>query len=460
MKKYNKSILIALATFTVLLVGGIGCKGLSQEEQAAVAPITINYWTVYNDVDTIRAFADAYQGLHSYVTIKVRQVRYEEFDNLFANALADDVAPDIVSMSPRWINKYLNRLDPMPASVKVANIFTEGQFQPKTVITTENNGMPTIDYIRKSYVATVYNDIVVGGKVYGLPLFMDTLVMYYNVELLDKAGIPIPPKTWDEFSSAVKKSTKFDRDGNIIQSGVALGTGENIDNSFDIISLLMMQNGITLSQGNRVSFTDGLNERTPTHPALQTMQFYTDFAKPTKDVYSWNAKMGNSLDEFARGKSVFYFGFAYDGSRLKARGPQIKFAIEPVPQLNPADPSNVANYWIESVVSKSAHKNEAWDFVRFMTLPENVLKYIKKTGQPSPIREQLVSQQEDPKSAPFALQAITAENWYRGKDIISAEKAFDTLFTNYLRPLGERENELRRNIGFIGDSARVIQQTM
>ncbi|OGH76833.1 MAG: hypothetical protein A2373_04255 [Candidatus Magasanikbacteria bacterium RIFOXYB1_FULL_40_15] len=458
--KIEKKLYIFITVLSLVLVlSGIGCKGLSQEEQAAVNPIILNYWTVYDDLPAIKSFISAYQLEHSYVTIKVRQVRYEEFDELFANALADDVAPDVVSMSPRWLNKYINRLEPMPGSVKVASIYTEGQFKPKTVISIKENGMPSLDYIKKTYIATVPEDIIIDGKVYGLPMFMDTLAMYYNVDLLDKAGIPIPPKTWDEFSSAVKKTTKYNGDGDIIQSGVALGTGENIDNAFDIISLLMMQNGITMARGNRVSFTDGMDERTTSHPALQALQFYSDFARPTKDVYSWNAKKGNSLDEFAQGKSVFYFGFAYDAPRLKARGPQIKFDIEPVPQLNSADPSNVANYWVESVVAKSKNKDEAWDFIRFMTMPSNVEKYVKVTGQPSPIREQLVKQQEDPELAAFALQAITAENWYHGKDIISAGEAFNDLFANYLSPLGEKENELRRNIGFIGDSARIIQQT-
>ncbi|MDP2692616.1 MAG: extracellular solute-binding protein [bacterium] len=460
LKKLKKSHLIIFSLFFIFILGGLGCKGLSQEEQAAVKPVTLNYWTIYNDVNTLRSFAESYKVAHPYVNIKVRQIRYEEFDNLFANALADDVAPDIVSMSPRWINRYLGRLDPMPEGVKVANIYTEGKFQPKTVVTIENNMMPSLDYIRKSYVTTVVDDIIIGGRVYGLPLFMDTLAMYYNVELLDKAGVPVPPKTWDEFSSAVKKSTKYDRDGNIIQSGVALGTGENVENSFDIISLLMMQNRITMAQGTKVTFTSGLSDREPGHPVLATMQFYTDFARPTKDVYSWNAKMANSLDEFARGKSIFYFGFAYDAPRLKARGPQIKYNIVPVPQLSAADPANVANYWIESVVAKSEHKDEAWDFIRYITMPERVLKYVEKTGQPSPLREQLVTQQEDPVVGPFALQAITAKNWYRGKDIIAADQAFNDLFTNYLMPVGEGEGELKRNIGFIGNASRIIQQTM
>ena len=458
-KKLRRKIIFFPIILGALLFAGIGCKGLSVEQQEAIKPITLNYWTIYNDVEQLRAFAAEYKLLRSYVTVNIRQVRYEEFDSLFANALADDVAPDIVSMSPRWLSKYQTRLDPMPASVTVANVRVEGQLQPKTIVTPETNGLPTKNYLERAYVGTVAADIIREDKVYGLPLALDTLAMYYNVDLLDKAGVAVPPKTWEEFSAAVKKTTLYDRSGVIIQSGAALGAGENIDNAYDIISLLMLQNGVEMARGSRVSFADALDDRTPNHPALQAMQFYTDFARPTKDVYSWNESMCKALDEFARGKSVFYFGFAFDAPRLRARGPQIKYAIEPVPQLNSAAPVNAANYWFESVVGKSAHKEEAWDFIRFITLPENVKKYVAKTGQPSPLRDQLVEQENDTKVSAFALQALTAKNWYQGKDIDATVAAFNNLFRNYLQPLGERENELRRNVSLIQTAARVIQQT-
>ena len=112
--------------------------------------------------------------------------------------------------------------------------------------------------------------------------------------------------------------------------------------------------------------------------------FYTDFANPTREGYTWNADMGRALDEFARGKVVFYFGYAFDLPQILAQAPQMNLEVIPIPQLDNTAPVNVANYWVESVTKKSAHKNEAWDFIRFITSPEGVGAYTQATRQPTP----------------------------------------------------------------------------
>lgn len=459
-KLINK-IFIFLFITSVITLGGLGCKGLSKEQEAAITPITLDYWTVFDDVDQLRTLAEEYKSIRPYVTINIRQVRYDEFDRLFANALADDVGPDIVSIHSRWLNKYKSRLDSMPASVNVYNVYTKGKYQPETIVEPLVNQMMLKNDVRRLFVSAVADDVIINDEIYGLPLAIDTLALYYNKELLDKSGVPVAPSTWVEFSDAVKKGTHFNSDGEIIQSGVALGTGNNIDNSFDILSLLMMQNGIEIERGGRISFADGLSARgNENHPMLQAMRFYTDFARPTKDVYSWNEKQANALENFAQGKSVFYLGFAYDRPRIRARGPQLKIETIPIPQLNSAAPSNMANYWVESVVDKSANKNEAWDFIRFISSPDNISRYVEATGQPSPLRAQIAEQQEDPELEAFALQALTAKNWYHGKDIDAAENAFNSLINDYLQPYGERESPLERDAGLIIRTAQIVQQTL
>jgi multiple sugar transport system substrate-binding protein len=45
------------------------------------------------------------------------------------------------------------------------------------------------------------------GKYYGLPNNSNCLGLYYNADMLEKAGVT-PPTTWDELRSAAKKLTK------------------------------------------------------------------------------------------------------------------------------------------------------------------------------------------------------------------------------------------------------------
>ena len=126
MKRHLLTIFLFTALVSVL---GFGCKGLSEEEQASIRPVTLNYWTVFHDVAELQKFADAYKRIRPYVTINIRQIRHSEFDDLFTNALADDIGPDIVSTHVHTLRQYEPRLSPMPAAVNVADVrITGGQF--------------------------------------------------------------------------------------------------------------------------------------------------------------------------------------------------------------------------------------------------------------------------------------------------------------------------------------------
>lgn len=444
----------------MLMLAGFGCKGLSQEEQAAIRPITLDFWTVFDDTSLLNEWAAEYKQLRPYVSINVRRLRVDTFDNTFITALADDVGPDIVSMHVTNLAKHRHRLDPMPSSVKVASVSTQGTYVEETIVNVETIAMPTRTDIDKNYIGTVSDNVVSNGNVYGLPLAVDTLALYYNRDLLDKSGIAEPPTTWEEFLNAIKATTKFNSQGGIAQAGVALGTYANNPHALDILSLLMLQNGVTISSGNNVTFASGVSEdNAATHPSVQALNFYTDFADPTKEVYTWNDSMENAFDAFVRGKSVFYIGYAYEADTIASRAPQMTVDVIAIPQLNPGDPANVANFWIQSVVKNSPHQDEAWDFIRYITTPSKVLQYSQRTGQPSPYRTHIKDQSEDIILGPFASQLLYAENWYRGKNIAAASVAIENLIEAYREPYPSTVSPGERDAALLKNAAKVIQQT-
>ncbi len=453
---YFKVFVISL----LLPLVGLGCKGPSSVEEAAIRPAVINYWTVFEDVGMLRQFADQYTASKPYLTINIRQVRYEEFDTLFVNALADDIGPDIISVHTRWLGKYQPRLATMPSAVVTADVFIKGQYAQEVVVDRQQQAMPSVNTLKSNYISTVADDVVIGGQVYGLPLTVDTLALYYNKDLLDRAGIATPPETWEEFLEAVSQSTQFREDGSIVQSGVAMGTGQNIDNAPDILTLLMMQKGIEVTRGRSVLFNNNIAGLRSAHPTLETLRFYTDFARPNKEVYSWNEDQDDALGAFVRGQSVFYIGYAFDTTRIRARAPQMNLAVVPMPQLDPSRPVNVANYWAQGVVAKSRQKDLAWDFIRFITNPENTKAYADAVGQPSPYRAHVGEYADNPIMSPFANQILTAQNWYRGQNIDVAERALVDMIDGYLEPYPIYVPPEKRDAELVDNAARIIQQTL
>jgi multiple sugar transport system substrate-binding protein len=269
-------------------------------------------------------------------------------------------------------------------------------------------------------------------KIFALPLSVDTLAMYYNKDLLNNAGIAELPSFWNkDLQQDVKKLTKQDLKGDLIQSGISLGGAVNVERSSDILAALMMQNGAVMMDGNSVRFNmipEIFRER-GYNPGMEAVRFYTDFANPSKEVYSWNADLDNSLKRFIDGKLAIFFGYSYDLPLIQAQAPKLNFAVKKFPQIegNPNE-ANVANYWAETVSAKSAHKDEAWDFIQFMTTkPEQAKKYLEKTKHPTALRALVTEQLNDDNLKVFASQLLVAKSWYHGKDFIAAEKAMNEM---------------------------------
>ncbi len=364
----KQKILILLATIFSLPLFGLGCKGLSSSEQQLVKPVTLEYWTVVDDVDALKNSIAAYKADgRSYLTVNIRQLRASEFYQRLIEALAEDKGPDIISIRNRSVRAYLGKIAPMPASASDARLITvKAAIGTETTVQASTIPMITPTQLEREYVKVVKEDAVVSDKIYGLPLSLDTLAVYYNKDLLDRVGVPEPPKNWEEFQAAAKKINKYDRaSGKILQSGAALGAGNNIPAVDDILFVLFRQSGVPFSDKNGgAQFGGGRNSRVnPDNPVFSIMSFYTDFANPTRDTYGWNKDMGNALDEFVSGKVGFMIGYSYQFPLIKARAPQLNVGVLPLFQLNPDKPVNAANYYLQTVTAKSRHPNEAWALV-------------------------------------------------------------------------------------------------
>jgi multiple sugar transport system substrate-binding protein len=318
-----------------------------------------------------------------------------------------------------------------------------------------------VGQVRDMFVDVVGRDVILeDNKIYGLPLSVDTLAMFYNKDLLNNAGISEPPKYWNrEFLQSVKKLTKQDPKRGLIQSGVAMGGSTNIERFTDIISLLMIQNGATMIDENgKTSFhlIPSFARESGYNPGLEALRFYTDFANPTKESYSWNSEMNNSLEMFISGNLALMFGYAYHIPAIKAAAPKLNFSVTKFPQIEGSPPTNInfANYWVETVSKKSQNKNEAWDFIQFITQADQAKIYLEKAQKPTALRSLVQSQRTDDTIGVFADQVLTAKSWYRGNNVTAAENAFTEMVEAVFNNTEENIDKI-----IINGAARV-QQTI
>lgn len=429
-----KVIAIFLIAVFLSTSGFSGCKLLSKAEQEKIKPIALNYWRVADDTDAFAEIIADYQSQHPNITINYRKFRLEEYEKELLNALAEDRGPDIFSIPQSWLTAYQSKIEPMPAEIQMAYQYEKGTIQKQTIVELRTKKSPTLREIKEKYVDTVFNDVVIDGRVFGLPLSLETLIMIYNKDILNQSGISQIPASWSEFQGAVAKTTRYETETKVIQSGTALGTGYNVDRSFDILSILMMQNGATMLVGNKSAMFNRVTKegvKGSTNPGLDALKFYTDFAQPSKDVFSWDTAMPSSFEAFLNGKVGFFFGYNYHIPQIRSRS-RVNFGLAPIPQIPNATIKNYANYSVEVVSKKSAYATEAWDFLLFVNQPEEIKKFLTKTRRPTAQRALISTQLEDEDLYPSVSQALTAVTWYKGYDIASAEKTFKDMIEQYL----------------------------
>jgi multiple sugar transport system substrate-binding protein len=456
-KKITALFLLAI----VFLTSGFGCKVQDQTTAAALKPITITYWRVFDGPDAFDEIIRNYKALHPFVNIVYRKLRYEEYETELLNALAEDRGPDIFSVHNTWVMKYQSKIAPMPESTTIAYMVTKGTIKKEVVPEVRTTRSLSLKEIKDNFVDVVGKDVVLDdGKVYGLPLSVDTLAMFYNKDLLNNAGISETPKYWNrDFLQAVKKLTKQDPKRGLIQSGIAMGGSSNIERYSDILAVLMMQNGATMIDENRrVSFqmVPEFAKETNYNPGLEALRFYTDFANPTKESYTWNGELNNSLEMFIGGNLAIMFGYSYHIPLIKAGAPKLNFSVAKFPQIEGTPPTNInfANYWIETVSKKSIYTNEAWDFLQFMTKEEQAKIYLEKTKKPTALRSLVANQKLDDEIGVFADQVLTAKSWYRGKNVMAAEDAVKEMLDAALISTSEKLQKI------INTAAAKIQQTI
>lgn len=457
MKTFWRNLALLLIPLTLL---GAGCGGSSEAQQLATKAATLTVWGVFDNDDALQEIMSSYQALHPNVSFEYRELRINEYEDELLHAFATGEGPDIFAVHNTWLGEYESLIEPLPASLTIPYSETRGTIKKEKIYTVKQE--PTISQraIKTDFVDIVAQDIIrpyrqnareeANDRVFGLPLSVDTLAIFYNKDLLNAAGIAQPPQTWTQFQDAVSKLTKIGTDDAIMQSGAAIGTSRNVERAVDVISLLMMQNGTQMvDDRGRATFAQ---ETDAGYLAGEAVRFYTDFGNPLKAVYSWNEEQPNSFDAFVNGSTAFFFGYSYHNTLIRSANSKLNYAIAPVPQIEGGKTVNFANYWVQSVAKSTKHLDWAWDFVQFAASKEQVTKYLKATKKPTALRGLINSQIEDEVMSIFVGQTLTAQSWYKGKDAQVAEEAFLDLIDAFLSG-EEQENALR-------DAQNKVNQTL
>lgn len=378
---------VALVVFLAIIFG------MRRSATLGTAP-SLEVWGVAEGTSAFRELVEGYGGV-SGAAMEYREFPPEIYESQLLNALAAGEGPDVFMIHSHALSRDIAKLTPAdPTRIDV------GQFQ-------------------QFFPAVAEQDFVRDGQIYAMPLYIDTLALFYNKDLLDQGGVAEIPRTWEAVQAAVSRIKQIDSRGQIVRAGISLGgSTRSIFYGPDILVALMIQNGTAMivENGGIADFFGGSYGDfgyTSNSPGMDAFNFYLQFANAGSPYYTWNDSQEEALDSFAGGRTAMTFGYHRDIKKIRERSPFLNFGVADFPQPAASNAAvNYANYWGFAVSRQSSWGAAGWDFVRYATTDSNALfNYLSMSGHPPALRSLIGANTNDLEMGVFARQALTARSW-------------------------------------------------
>ena len=334
-KPFRFSRLAALAAATILAGPAFAETTLNALFMAQAA---------YSE-DDIRAMTAGFEAAHPDVKINLEFVPYEGLHDKAVLAHAAGSGYDVVLFDVIWPAEYATN----GVLVDVTDKIT--------------------DEMKSGVLPGAWTTVQYDGKSYGMPWILDTKYLFYNKEILEKAGIEKPPATWAELQADAEKI----KAAGLVEYPIAWSWAQAEAAICDYTTLLSANGGDFLKDG-KPAFAEG--------GGLAALDYMV--ASYTSGVTNPNSK--EFLEEdvrrvFQNGDAAFALNWTYmynlanDPAESKVAG---KVGVVPAPGVDGISTVSAVNGSMGlGVTTTSKSPDQAWDYVVYLTSAPVQNQYAK-----------------------------------------------------------------------------------
>ena len=148
---------------------------------AAAAPVKLTVWAMGAEAQKIGEMTARFEQVNPDIRVTVQAIPWSAAHDKIITAVAGGTGPDVAQMGTTWMAEF--------GSI--------GVFEELSVYLSKSRVVS-----RNDFFAGSYGTCVVGGKVYGVPWYVDTRALFYRTDLLAQKGFKEPPQTWDQLRAA------------------------------------------------------------------------------------------------------------------------------------------------------------------------------------------------------------------------------------------------------------------
>ncbi len=313
-------LFLILGFFGIIPIFKTGTSGPS----GSTNQIVLNFWGI-DSYESFKPLFDIFSQTNQGIKIEYRQIDEKNYENTLLNAMAVSKGPDIFMFHRSWLPRQGDKVVPV------------------------DNSQFSLYNLRQLFPDVIEKDFSSNNKIYALPLYLDSLALFYNKDIFNSKSIAITPSTWNDFGNLIPVLTQFDFSHQIKKSAAAIGgSGKSIKNASDLLTLLMLQYGsqFTDPQTEKIAFDDY---------SFKAFNFYLQFSNSSDSHYTWSDNFADSIDAFSSGDAAMIFDYSRRIPNIKQKNPFLNFAVAPMPQFDVSRPVNYADFWGLAVSKQSQY---------------------------------------------------------------------------------------------------------
>lgn len=333
-----------LAAFGASGVLAVGCA-----PQDRASPTVLRFWAMGREGEVVSELVREFERENPGIRVQVQQIPWSAAHEKLLTAHVGRSTPDLAQLGNTWISEFaaLRALEPLDSHIAAS---------------------ASID--SADYFGGIWSTNRIDASVYGIPWYVDTRVLFYRKDLLQRAGWDSIPATWSEWRESMQAIKRL---GGADHFAILLPMNEWVPPT-----VLGLQAGSPLLGENdtRGAFSQ---------PAFRrAFQFYVDLFESGLAPPLTNNEVANLYQEFARGYFAMYITGPWNLGEFASRLPadlQDDWGTAPIPGPDPGTPGvSVAGGSSLVLFRGSPRAAEAWRLVEFLQRPEIQQRFWRLTG--------------------------------------------------------------------------------
>ncbi|POX55129.1 sugar ABC transporter substrate-binding protein [Streptomyces sp. Ru71] len=318
----------ALLCAGALVVGATACSSGGTGSDGTVT-LRYAYWDKANQGAAMDKIVKEFEKSHPKIKVRLEFTPNREYWTKLQTAAAGGSAPDVFWMNGPRSGLYSSQGALLPLSDLIAQDKVDLSVFPKSLL----------DLYTKD------------GTQYGIPKDFDTVGLWYNKSLFDKAKLSYPDAswTWNDVRAAAAKLT--DRPHGV------WGIGAPAWNQTQYYDTIYQAGGYVISEDGRKSGYDD--------PAtIEGLKFWKDFIDNGQSPTVQQMTDTDPTEMFQNGKLAMFYDGSYDTAMYRdTKG--LNADVAPLP-AGPARKATIIHGLANVIYRKTPHPKEAWTFLKFL----------------------------------------------------------------------------------------------